>query len=77
MQRKARGRNRATEGSVELCQEGIERVHRVHQRILFRVLRIGKCQREDTHRVSEYSVGFSRCASSKIMLGGNTEFSFQ
>jgi hypothetical protein len=23
------------EGSVELCQEGIERVHRVHQRTLF------------------------------------------
>jgi hypothetical protein len=39
VQRKAQRRNRTTEGSVKLCQEGIERVHRVHQRTLFRVLR--------------------------------------
>jgi hypothetical protein len=35
VQRKAQKRNRTTEGSVKLCQEGIERVHRVHQRTLF------------------------------------------
>jgi hypothetical protein len=69
--------DRTTEGSVELCQEGIERVHRVHQRTLFRVLRKGKCRREDTHRVVEYSVGSARCASSRRMPGGRKEFSFQ
>jgi hypothetical protein len=31
--------DRTTEGSVELCQEGIERVHRVHWGTLFRVLK--------------------------------------
>jgi hypothetical protein len=69
--------DRTTEGSVELCQEGIERVHRVHQRNLFRVLRKGKYRREDTHIVVEYSVGSTRCASSRRMPGGHREFSFQ
>jgi hypothetical protein len=52
-------------------------VHRVHRRTLFRVLRKGKCRREDTHRVVEYSVGSARCASSRRMPGGCREFSFQ
>ena len=69
--------DRNTEGSVELYQEGIERVHRVHQRTLFRVLRKGKCRGEDTHRVFEYSVGSARCASSRRTPSGCKEFSFQ
>jgi hypothetical protein len=69
--------DRTTEGSVELFQEGIERVHRVHQRTLFRVLRKYKCRREDTHRVVEYSVGSARCASSRKTPGGRRDFSFQ
>jgi hypothetical protein len=77
VQRKAQRRNRTTEGSVKLCQEGIERVHRVHQRTPFRVLRKEKCRREDTHRVVEYSVGSARCASSRRTPGGRKEFSFQ
>jgi hypothetical protein len=39
VQRKAQRRNRTTEGSVELCQEGIERVQVCTGGTLFRVLR--------------------------------------
>jgi hypothetical protein len=79
VQRKAQRRNKTTEGSVELYQEGIERVHRVHQRTLFRVLRKGKCRREDTHRVVEHSVekGSARCASSRRMPGGREVFLYK
>jgi hypothetical protein len=66
--------DKTTQGSVELYQEGIEKVHRVHQRTLFRVLRKGKCRREDTHRVAEYSVGSARCASSRRIPGGHEAF---
>jgi hypothetical protein len=76
VQRKEQRRNITTEGSVKLCQEGIERVHRVHTRELFRVLRKGKCPREGTHRVDEYSVGSARSASSRRIPGGRKEFSF-
>jgi hypothetical protein len=78
-ERLCRGRHRediTSVGSVELCQEGIERVHRVHQRTLFQVLKKGKCQREDTHRVVEYSVkkGSARCASSRRTQEGVKHF---
>jgi hypothetical protein len=79
VQRKAQKRNRTTEGSVKLCQEGIERVQRVHQRTPFRVPRKGKCRREDTHRVVEHSVekGSARCASSRRMPGGHEAFLYK
>jgi hypothetical protein len=32
VQRRAQREDRITEGYVKLCQEGIERVHRVHRR---------------------------------------------
>jgi hypothetical protein len=60
--REGTGRDKTTEGFVELCQVGIERVQGVHKRTLFRVLREEKCQGEDTHRVTEYSVGSARSA---------------
>jgi hypothetical protein len=76
VQRKAHKRNRTTEGSVKLCQEGIERVQRVHQRTPFRVPRKGKCQGEGTYRVTEHSVkkGSTRCASSRRTPGGREAF---
>jgi hypothetical protein len=70
-------KDKTIEGSIELCQEDIKRVHRVYQRNLFQVLRKGKCRREDTHRVDEYSIGSVRCASRRRMPGGRREFSFQ
>jgi hypothetical protein len=70
VQRRAQEEDRTTEGSVKLCQEGIERVHRVHQGILFRFLREEKCLGEDTHIVVEYSVGSQGVLEQKFP-GGN------
>jgi hypothetical protein len=64
VQRKAqRKENRITEDSVKLCQEGIERVQRVHEEELcfeFRDKR--SVEEKDTYRVVEHSVGSTRCA---------------
>jgi hypothetical protein len=35
VQRRAQRVDRVTEGSIKLCQEGIEKVKRVHRRTLF------------------------------------------
>jgi hypothetical protein len=53
-------RERITKDSVELFQVGIERVQGVRNRTLFQVLQEEKCQGEDTHRFTKYSVGSTR-----------------
>jgi hypothetical protein len=63
VQRKAQRRNITTEGSIKLCQEGIERVQVCIGGTLFRVQR-EEVSRRDTGRVVKHSVSSARCASS-------------
>jgi hypothetical protein len=52
-----RERDKTIEGSVELCQEDIECVQRVHKKNSISSSEIREVSEEDTHRVVEYSVG--------------------
>jgi hypothetical protein len=63
VQRKAQRRNKTTEGSVKIHQEGIEHVQFCTGGTLFRVQR-EEVSRRDTGRVVEHSVSSTRCASS-------------
>jgi hypothetical protein len=51
---KAQGEDRTTEGSVKLCQKGIEHVHRVHRRDSISSSERRSVERED--KISENSV---------------------
>jgi hypothetical protein len=62
MQRKAHREHKITEDSIELCKEGIEQVQRVHKRNFVSSSEIREVSKEDTYRVSEYSVGSARRA---------------
>jgi hypothetical protein len=62
VQRKEQREGINIEGYVKLCQVGIERVQRVHEKNSVSSSEVREVSEEDTYRVVKYSIGSTRCA---------------
>jgi hypothetical protein len=62
-------RDRITEDSMKLCQEGIERVQRVKKKNSISSSEIREVSKEETYRVTEHSVAWQGVLEQKSPRG--------